>query len=375
MSQRSALILGTLAGQVDAVQLLKARGWRVLTCGHRREGPGVEAGDGFFLVDILDVDAVTQLAADQQADVVYSVGSDIAMPTIARVNARLGLPGFHDVELTDTLQRKDLLRASLEQANLSPVEHRKVTAAADVDGFPVYPAIVKPSDSQGQRGITIVADAAAAREAVSDALPHSKSGTAVIEEWLDGPEISVHAFAVDGHLRFFLPSDRLVWQGELIGVAAGHVIPAQRLSPEVATDVRSLVEGFIRAMHVGTGPLYFQMKLTQRGPRIIEVASRLDGCHLWRLIEQHTGFNIIDACFELLSGGAWIDPQPWDDARTDSLHFYLGAPDVAFHAADHVPPTEPLVTYNEYQVGEGELPRNANGVVSRLGYYMTTEHI
>lgn len=373
MPNRSALILGTLPGQVDAIEILKAAGWRVYTCGHRREGPGVEAADEFFLVDILDVDAVAGLADRLQVDIVYSVGSDIAMPTVARVNERLGLPSFHSVEITDILQRKDLLRDALDRAGLSPVQHRTLTSTADLEGFSAYPAIVKPSDSQGQRGITIVETPDEARDVVETALGYSNSGTAIIEEWLDGPEISVHVFVVDGRVRFFLPSDRFVWQGELIGVASGHAMPARTLDDATRPMLERLVQDFVASLSIETGPLYFQLILTKNGPRIVEVASRLDGCHLWRLTEQHTGFNLMAACFDVLAGEPWIDPAPWDDGVTDELHFYLGPPNRPFHLADYLPPADAAVTYQEPQVDEGDLPRDANGVVSRFGYYMTSD--
>lgn len=370
---RKALILGTLAGQVDAVEILQQDGWHVLSCGHREEGPGVEAADEFHLVDILDIDAVATLAAHQEVDFVYSVGSDITMPTVARVSHRLGLPMFHSVELTDTLQRKDLLRSALDEAGLSPVQYRKLTSVADLEGFSAYPAIVKPSDSQGQRGIAVVGSAAEATEVVESALMFSGSGTAIIEEWLDGPEISVHVFVVDGEIRFYLPSDRFVWQGDMVGVASGHAIPAQALGPKDEPKVRDLITRFVDAFAVSTGPLYFQLKLTDGGPRIIEVASRFDGCHLWRLIEQHTGFNLLAVALRMLGGEPWVDPAPWDDTQDDHLHFHLGPPDRPFRATDYPPPEGPPVTFQEIQVDEGAFPRDANGIVSRLGYYLTCE--
>jgi biotin carboxylase len=240
----------------------------------------------------------------------------------------------------------------------------------DLEGFDMFPAIVKPSDSQGQRGITVVNDASEAQSAVARSLPFSASGTAIIEEWLEGPEISIHVFAVDGEVRFFLPSDRIVWEGDLIGVAAGHVLPARTLDPSTGVEVRRVVETFVTTFDVSTGPLYFQMKLTSAGPRVIEVASRFDGCHMWRLILQHTGFNLMEAAFDILAGGTWKAPAPWDESRTDTLRFHLGPPDKAFRNTDY--PTIGKVTFRELQVDEGDLPRDANGVVCRMGYYMTT---
>ncbi len=362
------LILGTLYGQADAITRLRSRGWTVYACGHRRDGPGVDAADEFFLVDILDVDAVTSLAGRLQVDALYSVGSDNAMPTVAAVSERLGLPNFHSAEITETLHQKVLLRRFLDAHDLSPVEHRVVRSGDDVVGFANYPAIVKPSDSQGQRGIRIVADETEAAAAVPDALAVSASRSAILEEFLVGPEISIHVFVVDGHVRFLLPSDRYVWQGPMTGVPSGHGVPARLLEPAVRPAVEQLIDAVVEALGVGTGPLYFQMILTDDGPRIVEIAPRLDGCHLWRLVELHTGFNILDRCFDLLAGEAWEPIAAWSDEPRLELLFDLGPPDVpvdwgAIEGAD-----TPEVLFEERQVADGALPRDANGVVSRLGY-------
>jgi hypothetical protein len=62
-----------------------------------------------------------------------------------------------------------------------------------------------------------------------------------------------------------------------------------------------------------------------------------------------------------------------DDGTKDVLGFHLGPPGQPFHLSNYLLPDEPTMTFQEIQVAEGELPRVVNGVVSRLGYYMTTE--
>ena len=59
---KKVLILGALAGQVDAIEALKARGVEVHVCAHVRSGPGVEAADEFHLADIVDPDQVEAVA-------------------------------------------------------------------------------------------------------------------------------------------------------------------------------------------------------------------------------------------------------------------------------------------------------------------------
>lgn len=366
---RRALILGTLAGQVDAMASLQDSGWEVHACGHERQGPGVDAADAFHLVDILDVDAVASLCVEHDVDLLYSVGSDIAMPTVAAVNERLGLPGFHDVETTEILHRKPLLRAFLAEHDLSPVWSQRVTSGGDDVAPPSFPVIVKPSDSQGQRGITIVEDAVDLPAAITTAVASSRSDVAIVEELLDGPEVSVHVVVVDGEVRLFLPSDRHVWEGPLVGIPQAHVMPSRFLDGPTTGQVRELVDDVVDALGVLDGPLYFQLILTGDGPRIVEIAPRLDGCHLWRLVRHHLGLDLMAAIFRLLADDEWDDVDV-DDATSHTLGFFLGSPLEPFRRDAHPPPDGGEIVHLEYQVAEGELPRATNDVVARLGYWI-----
>lgn len=370
---RSALILGALPGQADAMHRLRSAGWKVFACGHRREGAGVEAADDFFVVDILDVDGVAELAERLGVDVVYSVGSDIAMPTVAAVSERLGLPLFHSSEITQILHRKDLLRTFLAEQDLSPVAHRIVLSAADLDGFTTFPAIVKPVDSQGQRGITIVEDRAAAEAALPAAIEASHSGRAVIEEFLVGPEITVHVFVVDGEARILPASDRIVWEGPLTGIPSAHVMPARTLDDTSTAQMDDLIRRFVAALGARNGPLYFQLILTAAGPRIVEVAPRLDGCHLWRLLEVHTGFDILSACFTQMLGDPWPGDPDVPTGVSHTLRFHLTDPRIPFDPAAHSFADLGEVVFEEFHVEPGELARDVNGHVARLGYAITED--
>lgn len=371
---RSALILGALPGQADAMHRLRTAGWKVYACGHRREGAGVEAADEFFVVDILDPEGVADLAERLDVDIVYSVGSDIAMPTVAAVSERLGLPLFHSSETTQILHRKDLLRTFLAEHDLSPVAHRIVLSADDLADFPTYPAIVKPVDSQGQRGITIVQDHAEAVAALPEALAASHSGRAVLEELLIGPEVTVHVFVVGGEVKILPASDRVVWEGPLTGIPAAHVMPPRTIGAEQTAQMGELIERFVTALGVSDGPLYFQLIFTAAGPRIVEVAPRLDGCHLWRLLEVHTGFDILSACFTQMMGDAWPGDPEVPSGVSHTLRFHLTDPAIPFDPAAHSFADLGEVVFEEFHVEPGEVARDTNGHVARLGYAITEDN-
>ncbi|WP_143275791.1 ATP-grasp domain-containing protein [Brevibacterium yomogidense] len=367
---KKVLILGALAGQVDAVESLRRRKVEVHVCAHEPTGPGVEAADRFHLADIRDTDQVLRLAEKIGADVVYSVGSDIAMPTVAEVSDKLGLPFFHSEALTDTLRRKQALRERLNDAGLSPVAHTTVGAGEPVPEWDVFPSIVKPVDAQGQRGISVVHTTNELADAVEVARDSSISGPVIIEEFLQGPEVSAHVIVENGRVKFFLPSDRHVWQGPLVGVPEAHSVPLGDTTRVWELQLRELVEGVVATLGVNDGPLYFQTIFTSNGPRIIEVASRLDGCHLWRLIKASTGIDILDAVLGRLLGDPW--PEFPDELRPAAmtLGFFLDSPDITVTDEYVRLVSRADAEFAQIQVPIGESPRRTNELVARVGYHV-----
>lgn len=364
------LILGTLHWQTEAMEVLKDLGWTVYACSYRREGPGVDFVDDFFLVDILDIPEVTALASRLDVDCVYCVGSDIAMPTVAIVSEKLGLPLFHSAEITDILHRKVRLRDFLKSKNLSSVSYLMVKTNADLKSFSNYPAIVKPADSQGQRGMTRVNSLSEAEAALKLALQVSPTSEAIIEEWLDGREISVHVFVINGEIKLYIPSDRISLQGLNVGIPKAHGLPAKFLDNQSSRKVKTLIYDFVANLRIINGPLYFQIILTPRGPRIVEVAPRLDGCHLWRLIYEWTGFNLLAATFTFLLEGKWEDPDFSNTKTTYMLNFHLADAQKPFHAKDFPSESEGRLCYQEYQLEENEFPRDTGSSVVRVGYFI-----
>jgi len=363
-----ALILGTLPGQVDAIEALKQRGLEVHACGHERAGPGVTAADRFWQVDITDVSAVRDLAVDIDAQLVYSVGSDIAMPTVVGVSEELGLPHFHSSALTEVLRSKTLTRERLDAARLSPVAHQKVVPGHDAPEWSVFPAFVKPVDAQGQRGISVVSNSEQLEVALREARGATRSGEVIVEEALQGPEVSIHVFVDDGDIRFFLPSDRYVWDGPMVGVAESHAIPLAPATQGAHDSLRALVTQCVAALGVVTGPLYFQTIVTSDGPRIVEIASRLDGCHMWRLIRMTTGFDFLDAVLGRLLGEPWPDIAEEPAAEPMTLRFFLDSPDVVATDEYLAATATPGALFVDLQVPRGERPRRTNDVVARFGY-------
>ena len=378
--RRTILVLGTNAGQADLIRHMKGRGWRVVGAAHVEGLPGEGLCDLFAKVDVRDVDAVCDLARREGADLVWSVSSDVAMTSAVAASERLGLPHFFGPEIVELFNRKHALRAWLDERGLSPVAYRRIARADEAEGWREFPAIVKPADAQGQRGMAIVEDAAALGPAVEEALRFSD--TAILEQYLAGVEVSVNVLVADGRVVVDEVSERLVHAGALYGIPWGHLVPPHNVSQSEREAVRALVRDVVAGLGIARGCLYFQLKVTPEGPRIIEIAPRLDGCHMWRLIREARGIDVLARSVDVLLGEAVEigetareEPPHEGPLREEPLHgeplheliFQQAPPGTVFRAAD-LPAAD--AAYHEHRYRDGETVQPVNGQMEVVGYYV-----
>lgn len=363
-----ALVLGVGDAQVDAIRYLKAAEWWVIGCSYRREGRGLELIDQFELIDIVDFVALEELGRKEKIALIYSVGSDLAMPAIAKVAHNLDLPCFVRYETAELTQDKVKLRDLLTAHSISPINYRRVSSESDLEDWDTYPAVVKPTDSQGQRGVFCASSMQEIKVGLKRSLGFSRSNTLIVEEFLDGPEVSVNAFVIDSQVVFNEISDRLVVEGCPGGIPRGHVLPTQRCRGQTLRETQALVERCIQVLAIENGPVYFQIKLTARGPKIVEITPRLDGCHLWRLIKTVGGVDLLEASLRLLMGDGSVNLQMGPGKSSYHLGFFLSPPGKVFEESRYPAPTQ--ATYREYYYRDGETVRPINGLLEKVGYYV-----
>lgn len=365
---KKSIVLGVGNAQVDLIHHLKEQGWTVIGCSYRREGRGLDLVDQFALLNVTDVEGVEGLARSEQVTLVYSIGSDLAMPTAARVAARLGLPAFVPAETAELLQNKLLLRGFLAEHGISPIRHRRVCDVSDLSDWTIFPAMIKPVDNQGQRGVFHANSMEEAVAGLNDSLAYSRSKTLIIEEFLEGNEVSINTFVLNGETVFNEVSDRLVVEGYAGGIPKGHIYPSLYCPDAILAEVKELTKACNLELAIRNGPVYYQAILTKDGPRIVEVTPRLDGCHMWRLIKSVSGVDLLDATVRCLLGETLPDLQVRPGLEKKYLGFYFCPPNGIFQRANYAPPRE--FEYVELYYAEGETVRPINGQLEKVGYYI-----
>jgi len=371
MKNGSAIVLGANAGQADLIRYLKEHGWKVTAVSGRQVGdPGEKLADRFEKLDIRDIDAVCGLARDLNAGIVYSISSDVAITAATEASERLGLPHFFDSDLVDIFNRKPLLRAHLNERGLSPVAFAEVASVEEARDWDVFPCVVKPTDAQGQRGVSKVLHKADLARAVEDAIVACKEPRrAILEAFLEGVEISCNVLVSDGELVVSELSERLVHTGDNFGIPVGHLIPIVSVPADQVMAAARLVEDVTRSFGIRNGTLYYQMIVTPDGPRIVEIAPRLDGCHVWRLIKAARGIDFLDGAVRRLTGES-VAKQAGrrEPGAVYELMFQQMPPRQPFDKSRFPVPADAL--YHEYRYADGQQVVAVNGRLEVVGYYV-----
>lgn len=367
----TVLILGTGNAQVDLFEYCRDARLRTVACSNAAGGPGQRLADGFELIDITDVAGVLGLARRVQPDLIYSVGSDVAMPTVCAVSQELSLPHFVTPETAQLCNQKGDLRAFLGEDFRGNLAFQVVSDPHTPTRLQ-YPLIMKPVDSQGQRGVRTLTTPDLFASAFAESVGFSRAGQVIIEELVDGPEISVNTYSIDGRCVFCVVSDRLAWTQYPGGIIREHRVPCRATSRLACERTVDLVHRVLDRLSIRNGPAYFQIKLRGEEPKLIEATPRLDGCHMWRLLRYHTGIDLLDWTMRHLQG---IPPAARAVRETPGqgalrLEFFCEPPGTRFVQARH---SAPDALWLRWYYENGETVRRLNGFQEKCGYHISRQ--
>ncbi len=325
----SVLFVGAGRHQRRAILQARERGLRVVAVDRNPDAPGLLAADASEAVDFLDVDAVTEVARRHDVDGALTVSADRAVPVVAAVTERLGLPSIGgDVALRMT--NKLVMRACLQDAGIPQPPFAGLSSAADVEealAIVPLPAVLKPSDSGGQRAVFRIESQAELERDLPAALAESRSGTAILEGFVEGLELNGIAIARAGEPVLLTLSDRLRPPGVGFGVGWIHVYPARLPAEQLALSADVAAEA-VRALGLRDGIAFPQLIASgDGGVRVVEVAARIPGGQMTDLVRHAVGVDLVEVALRQALGEDIPDEIALPRFRQPlSIRFFTAAP-------------------------------------------------
>jgi biotin carboxylase len=288
------LVLGAGPAQLGLLEAARRRGLHVIAADRDPQAIGFDHADERAVISTDDEPALERLARGRAVDGIVSPGADWSVGVAARIAERIGLPHPLDAATASLATSKARQR---ERFAMEGVPQPRVVVPGEA---PFFPCVVKPVDQQGQQGLSVVREPSELDAAVTAAATASRSGAYLIEELVEGPEVTVNAFSAGGVFTPLAVTDRLTAEAPAHGVALTHAWPSTAGAEGVVTAAQEAVE----ALGVRDGPSYTQIRVGADGPRVLEVAARLGGGHDAELVEAATGVSLNDLALDAALGEA-----------------------------------------------------------------------
>ena len=310
-SGKTLLIVSGGIEAADAARRAKEMGHTVVVSDRDPEAPGFAFADSCLIADVYGADE-TAAAAERynrkirKIDGVICVAAD-APVTAAKVAQRLRLPGLpvHVAELAcDKLAMKKCFRS----AGVAVPWFAEVSTPQELQRIAIERGpdlVIKPVDSRGSRGVQRIAQVQDMAKAFLLARSHSPSERVMVEQYLEGPQVSTESIVLDGvcHTPGF--SDRnyeFLERYAPFFIENGGDLPSH-LPSDIQQKVKDLVGRAASAMGVTNGTVKGDIVVHKGEPYVIELAARLSGGFFCtREIPLNTGVDFIGAAINVALG-------------------------------------------------------------------------
>ena len=337
------LVLGAGPAQLGLLEAARARGIWVAVVDRDPAAPGFRFADRRCILSTEDEPAIERLLSALEIDGLIAPGTDWPVGVAARAAERAGLP--HPISSTTAVLATNKLRQR-ERLAEEGVPQPRSWVVGNGDELPAVegPVVVKAPDRQGQKGLTLVEDARDLPEAVRNARSAARSGLALVEELVDGPEVTAIGFSIGGVFHGLAVTDRIVADPPAFGVALAHVWPSHAQGQALDAAARA-----VAALGIENGPSYTQLRLGQDGPQVIEVAARLGGGHDAELVQAATGVDLNGLALDAALGRVPDAPRPEPQVGGAVVRFLVAPAGVLerVEVPEHLEGIERVLVYRE----------------------------
>lgn len=266
-------------------------------------------------IEALDFEKLTRFAMKNKIDLTVAAPDDILAAGVVNAFQKKNLKIFGPTKEAAKIEwSKSFAKELMQEQNIPTAKYKTFTNAKSAKNYvekQKFPLAIKASGLALGKGVVIANDREEAYRAIVDAMVKKVFGDAgtevVIEEFLEGKEISVHVFT-DGNTYSLFPTARdhkPIFDGNkgpntggMGTIAPVPSITKKEMEIIEAKIVKPALEGLRKKRIPFTGCLYPGLMMTKDGPKVIEFNSRFGDPEIesYMRILNSDLFEILDAC-------------------------------------------------------------------------------
>lgn len=322
INKMKALVLAGGYPQIALIEELKSRNIKVILADWNECPVARKYADIFYQVSTLDVDAITRVALEECVDFIITVCTDQALLTVAQVSEKLGLPCYIDWKTARNVTNKAYMKKIFIDYDIPTAKYISLTKLeAGKLANMKFPLIVKPVDCNSSKGVKKVQTYEELKSAFADALAMSRTNRVIVEEFIEGLELSADIYVEDGTAKLLSLSNSYK-----INESDKFVIFRAVYPPVANADIEKKVEAIAQkiadAFQLKNTPMLIQLLSDGQNISVVEFSARTGGGVKYLLIKHICGFDVIKAVVDLTLG---LKP-----------HVVLGEPDAKYLINDFI---------------------------------------
>lgn len=323
-----ALVLAGSCPQIVLLNQLKERGIFTILADNNINAVARPYADEFVKVNILDFDAVKQVAVEKQVDFLIAVCADQVLLTVAKVSEELGLPCYIDYNTACKVSDKGYMKNIFREHDIPSSKHIFMSELdedklADME----YPLVVKPVDAYSSKGVRKVTNKDELVKFFNEAAEISRSGVVIVEEFVEGAELTVDFQIIDGKAHFLSASntEKVNYQDRFLAFRTRY--PAY-VSEATIERIKVIGQKLADAFNLKNTPMLIQLLTDDKKESVLEFSARTGGGAKYLLLKSATGFDPITAVVDLTLGNDVRIPEQKPEFKyitNEFLYCYPGA--------------------------------------------------
>ena len=282
MKDEFVLILGAGLMQKPSIEAAGELGYKTLVVDANKNAVCVPFADVFVQIDLKDREKIADLAMSygDKLKAVFTAGTDFSA-SVSYVAQKCGLIS-HSFEAAMNASNKVLMRKCFRENGVPSPDFVEVSESEietlSSDESVLFPKVVKPVDNMGARGCRLVRNKSEFEPALRDAVAFSRTGKAIVEDYMKGMEFSIDALVHEGNVTITGFADRHIFFDPYF-IEMGHTMPSS-VSEAVKKNVVDVFVKGVKALGLTEGVAKGDVKYTEKGAMIGEIAGRLSGGYM-----------------------------------------------------------------------------------------------
>ena len=299
-----ALVIAGAWSQVMLINQLKERGIEAVLLDNNPNATAVPYADKFIQVNIMDVEAVKKITIEEKADFLIAVCADQVLLTVAKISEELNLPCYIDYDTACKVSDKRLMKKIFHENNIPTSKHTFMDVL-DMEKIKEmgmeYPLVVKPVDAYSSKGVRKCSNEEELQQFFKEASEISRSGAVIVEEYVEGVEITVDFQIIDGraHLLSATNTEKVAYKDRFLAFRSRY--PAA-ISQATLLRINQIGQKIADAFKLKNTPMLVQLLTNDKKESVLEFCARTGGGAKYLLVKYATGFDPIESVLKLTLG-------------------------------------------------------------------------